>query len=128
MNVQSTNDRTIEITTEEWLTKRGDCIIGISSNKSCFDLTDKIKNAIKTSDSEIEIKLIVEDEVDTIFAYGSPDLTLMSNVSMVIRKSDYISDRTLAIRADKSARDISRDLIHKLKDGADLEVCIVVKT
>ena len=127
MNVQSTNDRTIEITTEEWLTKRGDCIIGVSSNKSCFDLTDKVKNAIKRYDSEIEIKLVVEDEVDTIFAYGSPDLTLISNVSMVIRKSDYISDRTLAIRADKSARDISRDLIYKLREGSDLEVCIVVK-
>ena len=92
-----------------------------------MSLYGSVKNAIKRYESEIEIKLIVEDEVDTKFAYGSPELTLISNVSMVIRKSDYISDRTLAIRANKSAKDNSRDLIHKLRNGSDLEVRILVK-
>jgi hypothetical protein len=34
----------------------------------------------------------------------------------VIRKSDYISNRTLAIRSDKAAQDLSRDLVQKLKN------------
>jgi hypothetical protein len=35
---------------------------------------------------------------------------------MVIRKSDYLSDRTLAIHADKAANDLSRELVEKLKN------------
>jgi hypothetical protein len=33
---------------------------------------------------------------------------------MVIRKSDYASNRTLGIHADKAAKDLSRELAEKL--------------
>jgi hypothetical protein len=35
---------------------------------------------------------------------------------MVIRKSDYVCNRTLAVRADKAAKDFSRTLAKKLQD------------
>jgi len=35
---------------------------------------------------------------------------------MVIRKSDFISDRTLAVRADAAARDLPRGMVRALKD------------
>ena len=35
---------------------------------------------------------------------------------MVVRKSDYVGSRTLAVHADKAACDLSRDLIEKLKN------------
>ena len=35
---------------------------------------------------------------------------------MVIRKSDYVSDRTLAIHADKSSNDLPRAVVEKLKN------------
>ena len=34
---------------------------------------------------------------------------------MVIRKSSYICNRTLAIKADKAAADLSRSLVEKLR-------------
>jgi hypothetical protein len=37
---------------------------------------------------------------------------------MVVRKSDYTSSRTLAVHADKAAKDISRELVEKLKNPA----------
>jgi hypothetical protein len=40
-NVLGLHKRTIEITKDDYLTERGDCIIGINSNKSCNDLDDK---------------------------------------------------------------------------------------
>ena len=46
-NVQSLHSRTIEITKDKELTLRGDCIIGVNANKSCKDLSDKIKEKIK---------------------------------------------------------------------------------
>jgi hypothetical protein len=35
---------------------------------------------------------------------------------MVIRKSNFICNRTLAIHADRSANDFSRAFVNKLKD------------
>ena len=35
---------------------------------------------------------------------------------MVIRKSDYVCERTLAVGADKAANDLSRALVEKLKN------------
>jgi len=43
-------------------------------------------------------------------------LILTHPTDMVIRKSDYICNRTLAIRADKSANDLPRELVEKLKN------------
>ncbi|MGA7043503.1 MAG: DUF371 domain-containing protein, partial [Nitrososphaeraceae archaeon] len=37
-NIRSVHPRTIEITKDPNLTLRGDCIVGISANKSCSDL------------------------------------------------------------------------------------------
>jgi hypothetical protein len=42
-------------------------------------------------------------------------LELTHSQEMVVRKSDYASDRTLGIHADKAAKDLSRDLVEKLK-------------
>jgi hypothetical protein len=35
---------------------------------------------------------------------------------MVVRKSSYVDDRTLAISADKAAADLSRELVEKLRN------------
>jgi hypothetical protein len=49
-------------------------------------------------------------------ASGSPHLVLTHPSDIVIRRSGYVSDRTLAIHADKSANDLSRRLVEKLRD------------
>ena len=51
-----------------------------------------------------------------ILAKGTLNLPLTNNKEIVIRKSDYICDRTLAIKANKAACDLSSDLVKKLRD------------
>ncbi|WP_324736006.1 DUF371 domain-containing protein [Thermococcus sp. SY098] len=114
-NIKATHKSTLEITKEDFLTPRGDCIICIKADKAIRDLSDEFKQALK-SGKRIRIRIIVDDLVDEIIASGDGRLTFENDVSMVIRKSTYIDGRTLAVRANKAAKDIDRRIIEKLKN------------
>jgi Uncharacterized protein conserved in archaea len=113
--IQATHKTTMEITKDDYLTKRGNCIIAVKSQKACSDLNEKLKELIKKDGAKIIIKLSVNGLEEIIEAEGSKMLTLTSNRSIVIRKSDYIDERTLAIRANKSSAELSREFIKKIK-------------
>ncbi len=126
-NVKATHPSTLEITTENYLTERGDCIVAVKSEMSCRSLPTQVKEAIRNDKSIVEIELKCGDLIDKITARGSRNLTLSSDVSIVIRKSDYIDGRTLCIKADKAASDLSRKLIALLKNpNTMLEILIKV--
>jgi len=115
--IQATHKTTMEITKDDYLTKRGNCIIAVKSQKACSDLNEKLKELIKKDGAKIIIKLSVNGLEEIIEAEGSKMLTLTSNRSIVIRKSDYIDERTLAIRANKSSAELSREFIKKLRSS-----------
>ena len=115
--IKATHKSTLEITKDPFLTERGDCIIGIRSSMACNDLPNNMKNLIKSNDARVILVIDVDGFREYIFGYGSEKLTLKSDTSMVIRKSTYIDDRTLMIRANKSARDISRKLVNSIKNN-----------
>lgn len=115
-NISGNHRTTIEITKDNFLTKGGSCIIGIKSNKSCDDVSLEVKKDL-ISGKSIRIILEVDGKQDEIIAKGSPHLTLKDKNSIVIRKSGYIDNRTLAIYANKSSVDIDRDIIKKLKNN-----------
>ncbi len=48
-NVRSLHPKTIEITKDEHLTPRGDCIIGVRANKACADLDEALKHRLKSN-------------------------------------------------------------------------------
>jgi len=114
-NVLSTHKTTIEITKDNDVTKKGDCIIGVKSNKACFDLSDDTKNFLL---KEKSVKIIFESNgvKDEVLAKGSKDLILSDKEDIVIRKSDFIDDRTLAINANKAACDLKKELISEFKN------------
>lgn len=114
-NIQATHESTLEITKENFLTEKGDCIIGIKANKSVNDFSEEFKIALK-SGAKIKITIKVDELEDTFYAFGSPALKLTNDKSIVIRKSDYIDDRTAAILSTKTAIDIDRRIIEKLKN------------
>jgi len=114
-NVKATHRSTLEITKENYLTPRGDCIICIKANKGLKELSDEIKEALK-SGKKVKIRITADDIVDELEAVGDERLTFENEISMVIRKSEYVDGRTLAIRANKAARDIKRELVEKLKN------------
>lgn len=115
-NVKATHKSTLEITRDDYLTPKGDCIIAVKAEYAVNDLPSKAKELLKHNDTKVLLKLRVGEFSDVVHAYGSKDLILESKNSMVIRKSTYVDERTLAIKADKAARDINRDLVRLLKD------------
>lgn len=114
--IKATHKSTFEVTKEDYLTERGDCIIAIKANKAAGDLNDSFKRAARNANSKITIIIEVEGEKEIVKASGSPNLRFTHPTDIVIRKSSYICDRTVAINADKAACDLSRSLIRKLMD------------
>lgn len=116
-NVTGTHKSTLEITTDETLTEKGDCIIGIKANKSCKTLTSYIKQEINKDNNELMIEIIVEKMKLIVKAKGNSKLTLKNNKDIVLRKSKFTCSRTIGIEADKAAIDIPRTMIEKLKNS-----------
>jgi uncharacterized protein len=114
--VSAWHPTTIEVTTEEELTPRGDCIIGVGADKGCNQLSEELKAAIRTKDSRVRIRLLVGGMEHVVNARGDPGLELSNPHEMVIRKSSFLSDRTVALRANAAARDIPRPMVRMLLD------------
>lgn len=114
-NVLGTHRTTIEITTEDFLTFRGNCIIGISSSKSVKDFNLELKEAIQKG-HHIEVEFIAGPYKELIIGDGNKNLTLTNSISMVFRLSEYISNRTALINCSKSSIELDRNLINYLKD------------
>ncbi|HZW85586.1 MAG TPA: DUF371 domain-containing protein [Nitrososphaerales archaeon] len=115
--VRSLHPTTIEVTTATHLTERGDCIIGVGASKGCSDLDRGVKARLQSGAPAI-ITIVVEKETYTVRCSGDPRLELSHPDDMVIRKSEFVSDRTLALRADSAAKDIPRSMVRKLRDPA----------
>jgi len=115
-NILASHPTTIMITKERQVTKRGDCIVAVDADKSVADLSTQFKRVLRQPNA----KLIVEIEVDglkgEITAFGSPELKLNHPNDLVIRTSEFLSDRTLAVKADKASGDLSRAVVEKLKN------------
>ena len=115
-NVLSTHKTTFEVTKEATLTKQGDCIVAVKSTKAAVDLPPEFKEAARKEGARITVTVEADELKETIRAEGSPQLQFTHRTDLVIRKSDYVCGRTLAIRADKAAIDFSRELVEKLKN------------
>jgi hypothetical protein len=114
--VRATHRTTIEVTTEEHLTENGDCIVGVRADKGCAGLDPGVRSSIQGGPSKVRIKLMVEGETFSIEATGSPRLPLSDPHEIVIRKSDFVSGRTLALGADAAAKDIPRSMVARLRN------------
>lgn len=115
-NVLSLHARTIEITKEERLTTKGDCIIGVRAEKACADIDEKIKSRLAKSDSHVKIEIIVGNDSYAIAGAGDERLTLQNRHDIVIRKTNFVCPRTLSIRCDRASSDIPRAMVDTLTD------------
>lgn len=116
-NVLSLHSRTIEITKDHDLTRNGDCILGVSANKACNDLNSSIKDRLKTRGTLVKISIVVEPIEFELSGYGSNSLEISHGHDIVLRKSNYVDSRTLAVSCDKSAFDIPRNLVNLLTNA-----------
>ncbi|MCV0392205.1 MAG: DUF371 domain-containing protein [Nitrosopumilus sp.] len=115
-NIRSNHTKTIEITKESHLTPQGDCIVGVNATSSCADLPLGLKEKLKNSNTVVTLSITVGEYEFVIVGKGHPELLLTHNEDIVIRKSDFICPRTLAIKCDKSSDLLPREMVSLLQD------------
>jgi len=127
--VLSTHRTTFEVTKDRDLTTRGDCIICVKANKGAADLSEDYKVLARRADADIIVTIEAGGVVETARAKGDPRLTFIDLEDIVVRKSSYICGRTVAVKANKAAVDLSRELIEKLKNpNQKVTVTLTVET
>ena len=114
-NVLGLHPRAIEITKDSYLTKRGDCIIGINSNKACSDIDPKLKKILQDDQAKIKFQFIVEDSSFEVFGRGNRNLTLENKNDIVIRTTNFVCPRTVSVRCDRGSNNIPREIISYLQ-------------
>ena len=122
-NVRATHRTTFEVTKEDYLTPRGDCIIGVSSEAAAADLPGWLKEWLRGGGAVVVV-LEAGGVVDAVVGWGDPRMTFEDRVRMVFRRSDYVGPETVVVRASKSARGIRRDLVEALRNGSRLRLAI----
>ena len=126
-NVTGRHPTTFEITREEHLSCQGDCIIGIAADTGASGLPPAFADALAGDQAVLFTHLCCGDCCFTITSRGSQAMTLDHPTDLVWRKSDYVCGRTVGIRSDATARDLPRELIVLLQEGAELVVEMTVR-
>jgi hypothetical protein len=114
--VLATHPTTLQFTKDAHLSRKGDCIIAVSTDKTMNDLDPIVKESLRREGGRISLLIEAGGTAETVHARGSSRLILSHPTDFVIRRGNYVCDRTFAIYADKAAGDLSRALVEKLKD------------
>lgn len=114
--IQSTHKTTLEFTKEAEVTEQGDCIVGVAAD------FDKAKLQAFAREQRIKMTITAGNVSDTLSAKPNPSFD--DDSELVIRMGVFISPRTFAIDADKSAKYLNRELVEKIKEGKQVEVRI----
>ena len=115
-NIQATHKTTLEFTKDKHLSKKGDCIVAVAADKALADLSAEFKENLRKPHAKLIILIEAGEIIEQVNAYGSPRLILTHPTDMVIRKSDYVCSRTLAVHVDKAAQDLSKAIVEKLRN------------
>lgn len=125
-HVQATHASTFEVTTDDYLTPAGDCILAVEADRSPADFADAFLAACRDPDARITATVEAGGHRERVVGRGHPDLTFDSDCSAVCRTSDYVDDRTVMVEAERAATDLDRDLVAALAGGAPCEVTLAV--
>ncbi len=114
-NVLGLHRNTIEVTKDLEISTRADCIIGVKASKACKDLIAPLRRHIQ-SGGRLRFEIIVDEEKFEFLGEGSSSLDLTHDRELVLRRSDFASERTGAVRCNVAAIDIPRSIIRKLQN------------
>ena len=130
-NITANHKTTLEFIKDENMGLEGDCIIGIKADFSLLQLKKFIKSIknkkisiIIETMNNINNKNVEKNEIknnkiiEKINAEINRDFN--SDKDIVIRKSDFRDERTFAVKADKAACDLTRDLIETVSNNKQI--------
>lgn len=125
-HVSAAHASTFELTSDDYLTPAGDCILGIEAEPVPAAFDDDFVDACQDADATITATLEAGGHEVVVTGRGDPELTFGNERSMVGRTSEYVDDRTIMVDADAAAGDLDRDLVAALANGADLRMTLTV--
>src|SRR3989338_5025801 len=108
-NVLAKHKTTLEFTKDIAISKRADCIIGVNSDFNFKDLKKflsgkkRIKIIARANDERFEVNAVLNE--------GFND-----EREIVIRKTGFVSERTLGINADRAASDVPEKMAKLLQN------------
>jgi hypothetical protein len=116
-NVRAEHPTTLEVTRDEFLTPRGDCIVGVAGSKGASEIDNCVKEVLRSGGRLVAVVLVEGGPFDYLVAEGSNLMTFTEGRKVIIRRSTYVDGSTIGIRATKAARDIRRDVVEALRQG-----------
>ena len=124
-NILGKHKTTLEFTKDKEASLKGDCISGVNADFGLSKLKEFISR-LKTKKITITIETISNSKKmqETIFAELNPHFD--DDKEFVVRKTEFISKRTFAIRANKAAFELNRSLINFLKEKKN-RISVVIK-
>lgn len=125
-NIIGEHKTTVELTSENHLTRQGSCIVGISSDLTLEKLDAKIKEMATKPSTKIVLRMSVDELTEEVTGTGSLGLTYSDPTSMVARISTFECGRTLMVNADKAASSLNRDFVDRLKTSSAVIECELV--
>jgi hypothetical protein len=126
-NVTAEHTSTFEVTTDDYLTPAGDCILGVEADRAPADLDREFVAACQSHEATVVATVDVAGHTERIEGRGHPDLTFENERSFVGRTSEYVDDRTVMVGADTAAVGVDRDLVAVLAAGGDLTMTLTVE-
>ncbi|PLK19593.1 DUF371 domain-containing protein [Natronobacterium gregoryi] len=126
-NVRAEHASTFEVTTDDYLTPAGDCILAIEADRAPADFDPDFVAACQNADATITVELETAGHVDSVTGRGDPALEFTNERSAVGRTSEYVDDRTMLLEADFAAEGFDRDLVGALTEGAEVTVTFRVE-
>jgi hypothetical protein len=122
--VLGTHPTTFEVTSEDYLTKNGNCIIGVAADKGCAGLAPSFKSVLAHDDAVLVTRLACDGIIVEVRSRGSSQFTLDHPADMVWRKSTFVCGRTIGILSDRAALTLPRDLMVNLAGGKGMVVTL----
>jgi len=126
-HVTAAHESTFEVTTDDYLTPAGDCILAIEADRAPSDFDPAFVVACQDRGAAITATIQAGGHESSVPARGDPDLTFESDRSCVVRTSDYVDDRTVAVGSEHAAAGFDRGMIEALADGAELVLELTVE-
>ncbi|MDD1658659.1 MAG: DUF371 domain-containing protein [Methanomicrobiales archaeon] len=121
-HVRATHPTTFEVTTEDHLTRQGDCIIGVRAERGADGLSPEFRRVLADDRAVLLTRLTAGGFSAEVHGQGSSRMTLGHPADLVWRRSSFVCPRTVAIHCDQVAATLPRDLVRALREGAELEV------
>lgn len=126
-NVRAEHASTLEVTTDDYLTPAGDCILAVEADRAPAAFDPAFVEACRDAATTITLSVATGGHEAVVTGRGDPALTFDSERSAVCRTSTHVDDRTVMLEADAAAADLDRELVAVLAGGAETTVRLRVE-